>query len=292
MTAVFRRLFLEGEADGMEPVQALALFYDFRDLTPVGADGDMMSRRLARRLISVDLLPQAAELLKHQSEKRLEGVARAQVATDLALIYLMDHKPEEALRALAASRTTVLPTALNLERRVIEARALTALGRLDHALEVIGADRSPDALEVKAEIAWGKATWPEAGAAFEQSLGNRWSSKAPLSSAEEGRLLKAAVAYSLADDGAALGRLRTRYAALVGTARQPESLRIALSGTEDENVTAADLTRVVAESDAFTGWVGEMKRRFRAKPVGTAPVQQAQAPAQQAETPGETAAAG
>jgi hypothetical protein len=81
MTAVFRRLFLDGGADGMQPVQALALFYDFRDLTPVGADGDLMTRRLAQRLIAVDLLPQAAELLKHQSEQRLDGVARAQVAT-------------------------------------------------------------------------------------------------------------------------------------------------------------------------------------------------------------------
>jgi len=28
-----------GEADGLQPVQALALFYDFKDLTPIGADG-------------------------------------------------------------------------------------------------------------------------------------------------------------------------------------------------------------------------------------------------------------
>ena len=32
-------------------MQALALFYDFRELTPIGADGDEMVRRLARRLI-------------------------------------------------------------------------------------------------------------------------------------------------------------------------------------------------------------------------------------------------
>ena len=35
----FRALFLEGAADGLQPVQALALFYDFRELTPIGADG-------------------------------------------------------------------------------------------------------------------------------------------------------------------------------------------------------------------------------------------------------------
>lgn len=278
MMAVFRRLFLEGGADGMQPVQALALFYDFRDLTPVGADGDLMTRKLAQRLIAVDLLPQAADLLKHQAEQRLDGVARAQVATDLALVYLMDRRPEQALGAIATSRTTILPSALNLERRIVEARALTMLGRLDHALEIIGRDGSPDALAVKADIYWGQGNWPVAGAAYERALAG--SGGGPLTGADESRLLKAAVAYSLAGDGGALGRLRGRFSGQVASARQPEALRIALAGLSEDGLNAKDLTRVVSETDAFAGWVGEMKRRFRAKP-GPAPAtqQQAQAPA-------------
>jgi hypothetical protein len=58
--AAFRQLFLEGGADGLQPIQALGLFYDHRDQTPIGADGDLMVRQLARRLVDVDLLPQAA----------------------------------------------------------------------------------------------------------------------------------------------------------------------------------------------------------------------------------------
>lgn len=108
--AAFRMLFLEGGADGLQPVQALGLFYDFRELTPIGADGDEMVRRLSRRLVDVDLLDQAAELLKYQVDNRLEGVAKAQVATDLAAIYLMDRQPEPALQAIWNSRTTILPT--------------------------------------------------------------------------------------------------------------------------------------------------------------------------------------
>ena len=34
LAAAFRGLFLDGLADGLEPVQALALFYDFKELTP------------------------------------------------------------------------------------------------------------------------------------------------------------------------------------------------------------------------------------------------------------------
>jgi tetratricopeptide (TPR) repeat protein len=36
LSSTFRALFLQGAADGLQPVQALALFYDFRDLTPIG----------------------------------------------------------------------------------------------------------------------------------------------------------------------------------------------------------------------------------------------------------------
>ena len=267
-TNAFRQLFLDGGADGLQPVQALALFYDFKELTPVGGDGDMMIRKLAQRLVAVDLLDHAAELLDHQSKERLDGVARAQVATDLALIYLMDRKPEAALTAIAESRTTVLPSALNLERRVIEARALMQIGRLEHALEVIGRDPSPDALAVRAEVYWKQGAWPLAGAALEQSLAGRGG--APMTAGEEARLLKAAVAYSLAGNEAALTRLRARFDGQIAQARAPDALRVALYGVDDDKLTAADLTRAVSEADAFAGWVGEMKRRFRAKPLTTA----------------------
>jgi len=58
-----------------------------------------MIRRLSDRLVAVDLLGPAEQLLDHQVKERLEGVARASVATRLATIYLLDHKPKEALRS-------------------------------------------------------------------------------------------------------------------------------------------------------------------------------------------------
>ncbi len=77
----FDSLFLGGKGDALPPVEALGLFYDFRELTPIGRRGDEMIRRLADRLVAVDLLDQAAELLQHQVDHRLQGAARAQVAT-------------------------------------------------------------------------------------------------------------------------------------------------------------------------------------------------------------------
>src|SRR5215470_12370072 len=54
--ATFDSLFMSAAADAMTPVEALGLFYDYRDLTPIGRRGDEMIRRLADRMVTVDLL--------------------------------------------------------------------------------------------------------------------------------------------------------------------------------------------------------------------------------------------
>src|SRR4029077_2553550 len=133
----FDSLYLAGKADTLPAIDALTLFYDFRELTPIGRRGDEMIRRLADRLVSVDLLAQAAELLQHQVDHRLEGAARAQVATRLAAIYLMNRKPDRALAALRMTRMANLPNDLRNQRLLLEARALSDLGRHDLALEVV-----------------------------------------------------------------------------------------------------------------------------------------------------------
>ena len=263
LNAAFRALFLDGLADGLEPVQALALFYDFKELTPIGADGDAMVRKLVRRLVDVDLLDQAAELLKYQADNRLDGVPKAQVATDLALIYLMDKKPEQAIDAINGSRTTILPAALNAQRRLIEARAWTGVGKFDTALEILEKDNSPDARDLRAEITWKEKNWAAAGSLYEKSLGDRYKTAAPLSAEEEGRLLRAGVAFSLAGDDAALARLRQQYQGFVDGAHNPEALKIALAGVAGGRINVADFGRISADDEMFEGWVAKMKVRFR-----------------------------
>ncbi len=282
LTAAFHSLFLDGGADGLEPVQALALFYDFQDLTPPGSDGDLMVRKLVRRLVDVDLLSKAAELLKYQADNRLDGVPKAQVSTDLAVIYLMDRKPEQALAAINASRTTVLPTALNAERRLVESRAWMGVGKYDSALEIIEKDPTKDAQELRAEITWRQKDWAKSGPQFEKSLGDRWKNPSPLSADEEGKLLRAGVAYSLAGDDASLARLTNQYKGFLAGAHNPDALRIALTGVSTNRLSVSDFGRVSADNEAFTGWVDKMKAHFKERPSPTGPTKAAATPAKSA----------
>jgi tetratricopeptide (TPR) repeat protein len=270
LNSAFRALFLDGLADGMQPIQAVGLFYDFQELTPLGVDGDQMVRNLVRRLVDVDLLDDAAKLLKYQVDNRLDGVPKAQVATDLAWIYLMNKQPESALQAINDTRTTILPAALNAERRMATARAYMGLGRFDAALDLVESDNSKDSQEIRADIAWKQRTWPQAGALYEKALGDRWKGQGALSPGDEARLLRSSVAYSLADDDASLGRLRQRYSGFVEGANNPDGLRVALSGMNVESLSSADFGRVTADNEAFSGWVSKMKDRFRTgRPAGT-----------------------
>jgi tetratricopeptide (TPR) repeat protein len=266
LTEAFRSLFLEGKADGLQPIEALALFYDFRDVTPPGADGDEMVRRLARRLVEVDLLSQAADLLQYQVDNRLQGVAKSSVAADLAAIHLMNRQPEKALQALWKTRTTLLPKPILAERRVLEARALNELNRTDNALEVLGADMSQEALDVRAEIFWRLQDWPKAAALLERSLGERWKKEGNLSLFEETNLVRAGVAYSLASDQAALDRLTLRYMKFAANAQNPEAVKVALAGLDNGPLNAADFTQAAAQTDSFTSWIAAMKQKFRQTP--------------------------
>ena len=51
-----------GKGDALPPIDALACSTIFANLTPIGRRGDEMIRRLADRLVSVDLLDQAERI--------------------------------------------------------------------------------------------------------------------------------------------------------------------------------------------------------------------------------------
>lgn len=211
MRAAFVDLFLKGGADKMPPVEALSLFYDFIDLTPIGADGDEMIRRMADRLVAVDLLGPAADLLKYQIDKRLDGVARAQVAAKLAAIHLMDNKPQLALDTLRATQISGLPDELGHQRMLLEARALAGLKRWGDALDMIAVDQAADTARLRADIDWQSGNWAAAGREAEQSLSARWSDAAALTPDERQAVMRACVSYSLANDETSLERLRAHF---------------------------------------------------------------------------------
>lgn len=265
MSDIFERLFLDGEADKLQPVQALGLFYDFKELTPIGPNGDRMVRSLAGRLVALDLMEQAALLLQHQVEERLEGVGRAQIAADLAMIYLKDRKPEKALAAIELSRQPNMPADLLGERRILEARAYLDLGRTEQAVEILERDRSREAQRIRADAAWRDRDWPRAAAELKLVLAQRQRT-ATLSDAERNEILRTGIALVFAENAAGVASLRRDYGPLMAGTADADSFEVVTAGIDASGVQLREIARVVARTDLLDRFLREMKSDMTARP--------------------------
>ncbi|TYC66144.1 hypothetical protein FMN63_21675 [Stappia sp. BW2] len=262
MNGLFSALFLDGKADEMPPVKALALFYDFRELVPIGRQGDEMVRLLAKKLVEVDLLDQATELLRHQVDNRLKGGARAQIAADLAAIYLMDRKAEEALRVLNRTRQASLPSTLERQRNIVEARALTESGRPDLALELVRNMRGSDVDRLRADTFWAAESWRDAGEQLEAMHGSRWSDNIPLDELERRDILRAAIAYSLAGDQLSLERLQTKYMKKMSDSPEAMAFEVVTRPIEAQGVEFLEVANSLADVDSLETFLKEYRRQY------------------------------
>jgi hypothetical protein len=258
----FDALFLSGKGDSLPAIDALALFYDFRELTPIGRRGDEMIRRLADRLVSVDLLDQAADLLQYQVDNRLQGAAKAQVATHLAVIYLMNHKADRALAALRATRAADLSEDLRSQRLLLEARALSDMGRHDLALEVIGNVDGHEAVRLRSDIYWAAKRWREAAEQIELMYGERWKDWRPLNEVERADILRAGIGYALAEDSLGLGRFRDKYAAKMANTPDAHAFEIVSAPLGTSGAEFATVAHAAAAVDTLDGFLRDMQARY------------------------------
>jgi hypothetical protein len=167
MSAAFRELYLDNGADRLSPLTAVALYDEFRELTPAGAEGDRMMSMLADRLVKVDLLSRAAELLETLVAKRLSGLDKAHAGTRLAAIRMLDQKPELALKALKESEIDeVVPPDLAAERQRLQARATFDSGDTLGGIRMLEGDGSLEAKWLRADMQWRVREWPAAATAL------------------------------------------------------------------------------------------------------------------------------
>jgi tetratricopeptide (TPR) repeat protein len=258
----FQSLFLGGKGEGLPPVEALGLFYDFRELTPIGRRGDEMIRKLADRLVSVDLLDQAAELLQHQVDHRLQGAARAQVATRLAIVYLMNRKPDRALATLQATRVTDLSNDLRDQRLLLEARAMSNLGRHELALELIANIGSREAGRLRSDILWAARKWREAGEQIELLYGARWREFAPLNDTERADILRAAICYALSEEALGVARLREKYEAKFADGPDRRAFEVVTAPTGTGSTEFQDIAKKVASVDTLDAFLRDLGTRY------------------------------
>ncbi len=220
-----------------------------------------MIRRMSDRLVAVDLLGPAASLLAYQVDKRLDGIAKAQVATRLAAVYLMDHKAQEAVKVIRDSNITGLPQEEMHQRMLLEARAFAALKQWDNALDLIATDDGEDSRRLRADIYWESGNWAVAGQKSEEIVEPRWADAAPLSVSDRAHVLRAAVSYSLANDEAGLERVRTHFAPKMRTTPDGNLFAVLSASIDAHGLAFREAAAKIAAVDTLQAFMKDFSKR-------------------------------
>lgn len=262
MRQIFDTLYLDGAADKMSPITAIALFDDFRELTPTGEKGDEMIRRLADRLVSMDLLEQAAMLLDRQVRFRLEGVERARIGGRLGLVHLLNHKPEDALKALLLTRAPDMPAPLDRQRKQLMARALAELGQPTEAIELLDGDDSETARLLRAEIHWQEQDWRAAAQALAELVPTP-GRDLELSTPQARRVLDLATALTLAQDEQAVSTLRNRYLGAMQRTSYRDAFDLITASPADGVIDYRTVADRIKQAENFQSFLTAYRDRLR-----------------------------
>lgn len=262
MNTIFDELFLNGAANKLDPVRALALYYDFQELTPVGKRGDEMIRRLADRLVQVDLLDRAARLLDHQVNFRLKGGEKARVAARLAVIHLLNKSPAEALAVIDASRFGVLSDDLTQERRYLRIRALVELNRTDEALQSLAGDGSESAQLLRADIHWRNQDWAAAAKTMQGLLADRRGQDLPLSASEQNRVIQTAISLYMADDFEGLDSLTEQFAEHMANGPHADTFRVLTHNIDPTKTEFRQLAGAIADTSQLEAFMASYRSRL------------------------------
>ncbi len=219
MRDAFKNLFAPDKINNISPVDILVLYNEFASLVPPGAEGEVLTRQLAERMATADLLPRATALLKKQVDDGLSGVEGATVTIRLATLQNMDMKPDDALVSLDKAETMLkgLPSQDVLAKQqdigLLRAKAYSLKGKPDDAFAALALLPEDDnLLRLRADIAWRGKKWQEAADSLEQLVQNQnITLTRPLTDEQADLLLNWAVALYLADNRYVLANLRERY---------------------------------------------------------------------------------
>ncbi len=254
LQARFVELFGSSRVRSMPPLAAISLYHDFAELMPDNEDGDRVLLGLAERLVEIDLLDQAGDILAELIETRLDGADRARTGTRLAGIRLLSGQPGAALEALDASQeeADALP-ALAAERRLLRAHAYAELGQPADALTLLAEDRTPIAAAARADIAWRGQDWSTAARALAELIEPPPSPGSAVAEDQAKLVLNLGIALALSNDTAGLDRLAGQYGP--GMARSTAANTFAIltrsSGGTPQIADLAAIRQQVSEVDLF-----------------------------------------
>jgi tetratricopeptide (TPR) repeat protein len=266
MIDFFAGLYLEDKANSMSPITAIALYDEFKELTPPGKKGAEMVRRLADRLVGVDLLDRAAELLQDQVEFRLDGVEKARVGAQLALIHILAHNFEDSTRILDGSSVQDISKELADQRRHLRSRSLMGQERIEEALALLKQDKSMDADLLRMEMYWNDHNWVQVSQTLNRIL-RTYEAKAnqPLDELQAQTVLNMGIAMTLSGNERGIERLRLDYGEAMDESPFRDAFRLIASPDTFGLISYTSIAGKVKDVKNFQTFMSAYQERLRVR---------------------------
>ncbi len=250
----FEDLYFNDKSSKIDPVTAIALFNEFTDLIPNNNTGNEMIKKLADRMVSVDLLNNAAKLLQNQMDNPLlMGKQRSEIGTRLALIYLLENQSENAISALDESIFFPISGTLDDHRTIIRAKALANMGQVDEAIKLLEIDNSPNSQKLKIDIYWAKKDWEKVSDAIKPLIKKPMIGK-PISNEQAQLLIAWATAMRLGGNETGLNRLRENFITYMKDTSFYEPFNI-ITSSSFEAIDVNNLTKEIKSAENFASFL-------------------------------------
>ena len=266
MKSVFSALYLRNGADDMPAVKAIAVFEEFKELTPSGQKGDEMIRKLADRLVDVDLLEQAAAILENQIEVRVKGLLKSEVGARLATIYLLSRQYDRALTALDKSMVTKTPTKLRAQRRHLRVQALMGMDQLSLALKTLYKDKTTDADLLRAEIFANNGEWNNAARELHKIVRASGAKKnEEINEDQAQKILNYTIALVLSGNERGIARVRKDFGPEFEKTNLKDAFQLVSLPVEAGLIKPSSVQSRVKIAENFKNFLSEYKKRLKKK---------------------------
>lgn len=149
------------KSPGNEKLDKLSFFYEFKNLIPLGDEGDDIIMQTASYMLDLDLVDQAIKVMEYQIEHRLLGISKERTINELSRVYTEAKKFEMAEKII--DDFTTFPfnmiNPLIAERKYLYVNALIGSEQYQDAIALLYGDPTPEADELRSKAFFRLNDW-------------------------------------------------------------------------------------------------------------------------------------
>ena len=254
MIKLVEDIYLNNQADNISALKSLALYEDFKWLPPKSKHYNAIIQKLADRLVAVDLLNRAFNLLHtHLQEGKLSPLEKATYGSRLALIELFNEHYHEALELLNKTESPRLPQTISLQRRIVRAKALAGTGQSQQALNLLKTDYSKNALLLKTEILWKGKMWAGVADTLKYLIEKPQPDK-PLTTEQINYILDWATALKQAGRETVIVRLRNSFMPYFEKTKYYSAFSVLTNTFENDKINIRTLDKAIDDIKTFSNF--------------------------------------